>query len=194
MVEGEPRVIGAGKEGTHVKTVRVAAVACALALAAACGSGPYSDAAQPIEAPTSSSATSTDPGGSPARRLNRQALGNGLIVTISPPKPFTPTDNAYPKTPRAVAFEMTIDNEGVTAYRPSQLSVSATADGAAIQQVIDSTQGYSGLDGSTDAVPPGQSTRFSIAFAVPAEEVVIRVAVQPDASTGNTIVVYEGGV
>lgn len=176
-----------------MKTVRVAAVACALALAAACGSGPYSDAAQRIEAPTSS-ATSTDPGGSPARRLNRQALGNGLVITTSPPQPFTPTDNAHPKTPRAVAFEMTIDNEGVNAYRPSQLSVTATGDGTTIQQVIDSTQGYPGLDGSTDTVPPGQSTRFSIAFAVPAQAVVIRVAVQPDASTGNTVVVYEGGV
>jgi hypothetical protein len=177
-----------------VKTVRVAAVACALALAAACGSGPYSDAAEAIEAPPSVSETSRDSDGSPARRLNRQALGNGLVLTISPPMPFTPTDNAYPKTPRAVAFEMTIDNEGVTAYRPSQLSVTATGDGAAIAQVIDSTQGYPGLDGSTDTVPPGHSTRFSIAFAVPADQVVLRVAVHPDASTDDTVVVYEGGV
>jgi hypothetical protein len=176
-----------------VKTVMVAAVACALALVAACGSGPYSDAAQRIDAP-SESATSTDTGDSPARRLSRQALGNGLVITVSPPKPFTPTDNAYPKTPRAVAFEMTIDNEGVTAYRPSQLSVTATGDGAAIQQVIDSTQGYPGLDGGTDSVPPGQSTHFSIAFAVPAKQVVIRVAVQPDAANDDTVVVYEGDV
>jgi hypothetical protein len=174
-----------------VNTVRPAAVACALLLLTGCA-GAYSDAAQHLDSPENPAAA-TSPG-APARNLDRKPLGNGLTITISPPKPFTPTDNAYPETPRAVAFEMTIDNEGATAYRPSRLAVTATCDGATIEQVIDSTQGYAGVVGGTDDVVPGQTMRFAVAFALPNRQVVVRVAVQPDTARDSSVLVFEGAV
>lgn len=171
--------------------VRLAAALCALPVLAACGAGAISDATDgPLE--LSGPSTNSQPRSGAAE--NRQIMDNGLAVTISSPKVFTPTDAASPRAPRAVAFDMVIDNEGTTIYRPSQLSVTATCDGATAIQVIDSTQGYTGLVTATEEVPPGHNVRVAVAFALPAEPSTFQLVVQPDALAGSRLTVYEGTV
>jgi hypothetical protein len=121
-------------------------------------------------------------------------IADDVTLTIDPPQSFTPTDTAYPRAVRAVAFEMLIDNKSDTIYRPAQLSFVATADGVAAAQVIDSTQGYTGVVGAIDEVLPHQTLRFAIAFGVPEQPCVVRVAVRPASSSANAIPIFDGTV
>jgi hypothetical protein len=121
-------------------------------------------------------------------------LDNGLSVALSAPKSFTPTEAAFPRTPRAVAFDMIIENGSGTVYRPAQLSVIALVNGQSAAQVVDSTQGYTGFVGATDEVPPGQNVRVTVAFAVPVARADLRLLVQPDAVDGHRVTVFEGTV
>jgi hypothetical protein len=177
-----------------VNRVRLAAAGCGLLLLAGCGAGAVPDATpqlQPLSARSSSASTgAAEPSG---RADDQRVRVNGLAIAISAPKPFTPTHSAYPRTPRAVAFEMIIDNEGEAAYQPSQLAVTMMCNGAAAQQVIDSTQGYTGLV-TTEEVRPGQSVRFALAFAVPPQRTEVRLMVQPSATDGGRITLYTGTV
>jgi hypothetical protein len=178
-----------------VNRARLAAAACGLLLLAACDVGPYSDAAQspnPVAGPSTNA--STRAANASPRPVNQRPLGDGLTVTISAPRSFTPTDAAIPRAPRAVAFELIIHNEGDTAYRPSNLSITATANGVVTQQVVDSTQGYTGFVGATDDVPPGESVRVIVAFAMPVERAELRLMVLPDSVDGGRVTVYEGTV
>jgi hypothetical protein len=178
-----------------VNRVRLAAAGCALLLSAACGSGPVSDAAQRFDPLTASSARTAPRTPTPTTRLpNQQLLDNGLSVALSAPKSFTPTDAASPRTPRAVAFDMIIENGSGAVYRPAQLSVIALVNGQSAAQVVDSTQGYTGFVGATDEVPPGQNVRVTVAFAVPLTRADLRLLVQPEAVDGRQITVFEGTV
>jgi hypothetical protein len=105
---------------------------------------------------------------------------------------FTPTDTAYPRAKRAVAIDMEIDNDGSIAFRPAQLSFMATVDGKPAEQVIDSTQGYTGVSGATEEVAPGQTLRFTVAFGVPDWDCSLVVSVRPD--TATTVELYDGTV
>jgi hypothetical protein len=191
MVEATLRAPVPRKEATHVHRVRLVAVASALLLLTGCA-GRVSDATQELQPfdtrPTSATAKS-EPNAT-VRRL----FDHGLSVTVSPPRSFTPTEAAYPRSPRAVAFDLVLDNEGTEVYRPSQFSVSATSNGASALQVIDSTQGYTGFMGTTEEMPPGQHLRITVAFAVPAERAEFALLVQPDALQGSRITVFQGGV
>ncbi|WP_018685095.1 hypothetical protein [Actinokineospora enzanensis] len=178
-----------------MKTVVSAVTACALLVAVAgCGSGTaYSEAPQrpPTAAgPSDNLARAEVP---TSRAEERKPLGNGLTLTISAPRAFAPTQPPSPETPRAVGFDMTVQNDGTTSYRPTLLSLTATADGLQIRQVIDATQGYTGAVG-TDDVPPGRSVRFSVAFAVPEERVNMLVSAQPDPSSAAVATVFDGQV
>ena len=136
--------------------VRLAVAGCALLLSAACTATPVSNAAeQPDPLTARQSSSSVRPPASTTRPANQRILDNGLMVTVSAPKSFTPTDAAYPHAPRAVAFDLIIENGSTTVYRPAQLSVTALVDGESAAQVVDSTQGYTGFFGATDEVPPG---------------------------------------
>ncbi|HET9138115.1 hypothetical protein [Actinophytocola sp.] len=163
---------------------RLAAALGALSLLAACGAGPVSGAAEVPLQPLSQTSSN-------APRLITE---NGLSVTVSPPKVFTPTDAASPPAARAVAFDMVIDNEGTSVFRPAQLSVTATCDGATAVQVIDSTQGYTGFVSATEEVPPGQQVRLAVAFALPTERSQFQLLVQPDALAGSQLTVFQGTV
>lgn len=168
-----------------VKTVGWAAALCALlVLVTGCGSGPaYSEpAAQSLAASAASN---------PSRSGERSPLGDNLSITVSGATSFVPTDSAYPKSPRAVGFDVTVENHGTTAYRPTVLVLTATADGVAARQVIDSTQGYAGMVGDVE-IAPGARARFSVAFAVPAERVSVQVSAQPDPASRSMVMVFEG--
>lgn len=165
-----------------------------LLLLSACGA-PGATIAQQFQPPSPPSSSPTRSSDQSAPRRDELPLGgSGLTLVISAPKLFVPTEAAYPRSARAVGFEMTISNRGQTVYRPSQLSITAVANGSRpLSQVRDSTQGYTGLVGSDD-VPPGKHVRVSVAFAVDPEPAVVRVVVQPDASAQDKIVVFEGTI
>ncbi len=168
-----------------VKTVGWAAALCTLlVLVTGCGSGPaYSE---PAEQSVAASAAAN-----PSRSGERRPLGDDLSITVSGPISFVPTDSAYPKSPRALGFDVTVENHGTTAYRPTVLVLTATADGATARQVIDSTQGYAGMVGDIE-IAPGAKARFSVAFGVPEQRVTLQLSAQPDPASRSMVMVFEG--
>lgn len=175
-----------------MQLVRLAVAACVLLVVTACGVGHSSSddvslsvrTASPTAAAERSDYRSSEQAGTP--------LGNGVTLIVSAPRSFTPTDTAYPRAARAVAFDMVIENGGNSVYRPAQLSFVATVDGVAAEQVIDSTQGYTGVVGAIDEVLPNQDLRFAVAFGVPVEPCVVRVEVRPDTVSTAAIPIYDG--
>jgi hypothetical protein len=172
--------------------VKLVVAACVLLTLTACGARHATDSEglASLRTPTPSAA---------AERADYMAKGGvtrsireGVTLVVSGPTSFTPTEEAYPKAARAVAFELVIDNRSETVYRPAQLSFVATADGVETTQVIDSTQGYSGVTNADDEVLPSQSLRFSVAFRVPEEPCSVRVAVRAESATATTI--FDGTV
>jgi hypothetical protein len=165
-------------------------VAATVALLSGCGhSSPSQAAALGARSDSGEFGGVTDPSATIGQRRD---LGNGLSVTISSPKSFTPTDTAYPHSVRGIAFDLTIENNSSVAYRPSQLSITATADGDDVAQIIDSTQGYPGSVRAADDVAPGQSLHFAVAFAAPNKTVSLTVSVQPDAAVNTTVTLFSG--
>ncbi|MFC7613378.1 hypothetical protein ACFQV2_06950 [Actinokineospora soli] len=119
------------------------------------------------------------------------ALGSGLSIAVSAPRSFVPTPSASPAAARAVGFEMTIRNDGAGPYRPTLLALTAHVGANRAQQVVDSTQGYSGMVGTAE-IAPGQSMRFSVAFAVPEQKAGVRVVAKPDPAAEVGVTVFHG--
>lgn len=176
--------------------VRLAAAACALLFVAGCDADAVPDEGQQLDSLTASSSKNVPRPATPSstRLANQRLFDNGLSVTVSTPKSFTPTDAALPRSPRAIAFDLIIENGSGTVYRPAQLSILATVDDKAASQLVDSTQGYTGFVGATDEVAPGQSVRVTVAFAVPSGRSRLQLNVQPDAIGGQRLTVFEGTV
>lgn len=173
--------------------VRLAVAACVLLVVTACGAGSAAtdDVALSLRTASPTAAaersdyrSSEEPAGTP--------LGNGVTLMVSAPRSFTPTDTAYPRAERAVVFDMVIKNGGNTVYRPAQLSFVAMVDGVEAEQVIDSTQGYTGVVGAIDEVLPNQELRFAVAFGVPVEPSPVQVEVRPDTVRTDAIPIYDG--
>lgn len=172
--------------------VRLAVAACVLLVLTACGAGhTTTDVRQSLRTPDPTAAAERSDLAS--GELVR-SLGEGISLTVSEPTSFTPTVTAYPRAVRAVAFELVIDNGSDTVYRPAQLSFVATADGVATDQVIDSTQGYTGVVGAIDEVLPSQTLRFAVAFGLPSKPCAVRVAVRPASSAMSAIPIFDGTV
>jgi hypothetical protein len=174
-----------------VQIARLAVAACALLVLVGCGIG-YSS-----QNPPSSSASPTAAAERSEYRASdgaRKVLGNGIVLTVSSPKSFTPTDTAFPRAPRAVAFELTVDNNSTVAYRPASLSFTAAADGEPTEQVIDSTQGYNGPSGATEEVAPNDSLRIMVAFATSEARSRLRVTVRADATSSAPVLLFDGVV
>jgi hypothetical protein len=173
--------------------VRLAVAACLLLLLTACGAGHATDGGmrQSLRAPDPSVAAERSDLSS--GELVR-SLGEGVTLSVSAPTSFTPTATAYPRAARAVAFDLVIDNGSDTVYRPANMSFVATADGVSVDQVIDSTQGYTGVVGAIDEVRPDTTVRFAIAFEVPDTPCAVRVAVRPASSAASAIPIFDGTV
>ena len=171
---------------------RLAVGACALLVLAGCGTG-HSTESVPTK-PTSTPTAAAERSDYRSSDGMRKSLGDGVVLTVSAPKSFTPTDTAYPRVPRAVAFEMVVDNGSAIAFRPAQLTFVAIVEGRQAEQVIDSTQGYIGVSGTTDEVPPDESLRFAVAFAVPEHPCAVEVSVRPDGVESTAIGLFAGAV
>lgn len=173
--------------------VRLAVAACVLLVLTACGAGRAGhEVRQGMNTPSVSAAAERSD--YKARGEVTRSIGEDVTLVVSAPISFTPTQEAYPKATRAVAFELVIDNQSDAVYRPAQLSFVATADGLPTDQVIDTTQGYSGVTGTADEVLPKQTMRFSVAFGVPEQPCAVRVAVRPATTAESAIPLYDGTI
>jgi hypothetical protein len=108
-------------------------------------------------------------------------FATGLTVSVAPPKSFRPSPAAYPSSPRAAAFDIDVVNAGADTYKLSGLSVTATNGGVPVKQVVDTTQGFSGIADAGKDVLPGHSVQFTLAFAVPERETQLTLLIRPAA-------------
>jgi hypothetical protein len=173
--------------------VRLAVAACVLLVLTACGAGRATDDVRQA-ASTPEPTAAAERSDYMAKDGSTKSLGGDITLSVSVPTSFTPTDTAYPWAARAVAFELVVSNGSDRAYRPARLSFVATADGMAIDQVIDSTQGYTGVLRGREEVLPNQTLRFAVAFGVPRQPCTVRVAVRPDSSAASAIPIFDGTV
>ena len=173
--------------------VRLAVAACLLLALTACGTAGHATEHHP-SLRTSTTSASPERADYMAKGAVTRSVGEDVTLVVSVPTSFTPTEVAYPSADRAVAFELVIDNRSDTVYRPATLSFLATVDGAATPQVIDSTQGYSGVTGADDEVLPSETMRFSIAFRVPAEPCWMLLSVRPESPAASPVPLFDGTV
>lgn len=124
-------------------------------------------------------------GTSPAAFGERRALKT-LVIEVSAPKSITPSDTAYPASKRAVAFEITVTNEGADEFRTDRFQVGATTDGHTARQVVDSTQGYTGSVDMPPVLAPGKAAHVTIAFAAPTSPVAVELRIEPADVGGGT--------
>jgi hypothetical protein len=107
---------------------------------------------------------------------------DGVSITVSSPKSFQPSATAYPPAGRAAAFQIAVRNDGTTPYRLSELTVSGVVGGKPAIQVVDSTQGYTGIIDAGRDIAPGRSVWVTLAFALPANPTKLYLQVKPDDS------------
>jgi hypothetical protein len=109
-------------------------------------------------------------------------FANGVTISVGSPKSFQPSDSAYPASPRGAAFDVQLTNDGATTYKLSGLTVTATSAGVPVKQVVDTTQGFTGITDAGKDVPPGRSVHVTLAFAVPQEQAQLRLQIRPSAT------------
>lgn len=173
-----------------MKTVAVAAAVGALLASlalSACSSSEATPTAQSTAvAPAAAESDAPPAGTDPAPFGERRSLQDGLVIEVSEPKSITPSDTAYPTSKRAVAFDITVSNEGDEEFRTDRFQVGATTDGHSARQVVDSTQGYTGSGDLPPVLAPGRSAHVTIAFAAPTGPVAIELRVEPADIAGGT--------
>jgi copper(I)-binding protein len=178
-----------------VSTARAVTALLAAFVLTACGTsaGNGPEAATPSAtggSPQQSSPTAT----SSVRSLqfgSEHRFPSGLVVTVSSPSVFEPSESAYPRTDRAAAFGITLYNEGQKPYRISNLTAHATVDGHELKQVQDIPRGYNGVVGADRDLVVGASVKLTLAFALPDEPATVELTLRPD-SAKSTKVVFVG--
>jgi hypothetical protein len=176
-----------------VQIARLAVAACALLVLVGCGIGHSSQVARPTQSATPTAAAAERSDYQVSDGVHK-SIENGVALTVSPPKSFTPSDTASTSASRAVAFDVAIDNSGTVGFRPASLAFTATIDGRATEQVIDSTQGYNGPSGTTEEVAPDTSLRIAVAFAASKEACRMIITVRSDAASALPVLLYDGTV
>jgi hypothetical protein len=180
-----------------VRTVGLAAAACVLmALATGCGPSVMSSASATEVSQAGAPAPPAAIADRPAKFGEQRDAGDELMVIVAVQRSFVPGDTAYPKSPRAAAFDFALENHSNRNYRPAQLVVKAsTQDGKRIEPLVDTAQGYTGvIAAGSEVVAPGKATRLTMAFALPADPVDLVVTVQPTAGTVALPAEFEGVV
>ncbi|QQQ77511.1 hypothetical protein IOD16_02990 [Saccharothrix sp. 6-C] len=122
----------------------------------------------------------------------QRVWANGMAVTVSPPTSLRPSDTSFPQSPRTAVFTLTVVNGTKTAYRTSQLSLRATVDGQPVAEVRDSVQGLNGVGAAVNEVAAGAETVLTVAFAVPADPVRLRLVVEPNGANQDPSATFEG--
>ena len=120
-------------------------------------------------------------------------FADGITISVATPKSFRPSASAYPPSDRGVAFDITIRNNSDQSYQLSGLSASATVAGASAKQLVDPTQGYTGIVDADNDVPEGRDVEVTLAFAVPGRPADLRLSLRPSASS-TVVAIYTGTV
>ncbi|MFE0022709.1 hypothetical protein [Amycolatopsis sp. NPDC059021] len=172
------------------RTPKALLAACVLFTAVACG--------VPAREGTAALGAGGAPAGSPAAQAGHDLrfgtdhrFASGVSFSVSAPKSFQPSSAAYPPSPRGAAFDIEVVNNGVETYRLSGLSVTATIGDAPAKQLVDATQGFTGVYDAGKDVLPGRSARITLAFAAPTQPVQMRLQLRPSA-TDPTAATYCG--
>ncbi|ONI85544.1 hypothetical protein ALI22I_27505 [Saccharothrix sp. ALI-22-I] len=122
----------------------------------------------------------------------QRVWANGMAVTVSPPTSLKPSDTSFPPAPRTAVFTLTLVNSSKTAYRTSQLAVRAIVAGVPVAEVRDSVQGLNGIAAAVTEVEPGAETVLTMAFAVPADPVLLQLVVEPNGANQEPSARFEG--
>ncbi|MET8849362.1 hypothetical protein [Amycolatopsis sp. NPDC004625] len=175
------------------RTCKIMFTSGLLGLAVACGVTSAHDGTAALGAGGSpaGAGASAAPAGNDLRFGADHRFPSGLTISVGSPTSFRPSPSAYPQSPRGAAFDVELTNEGSTTYKLSGLAVTATAAGAPVKQVVDTTQGFTGITDAGKDVLPGRSVHLTLAFAVPQEPAQLRLQLRPSA-TETTAVTYCG--
>lgn len=127
---------------------------------------PSTDPLAPEDAPADE-APADEPAGALAAGFDQAfAYEDGLVVTVGAPAPFVPSGTAVTgPTGEHLRMTVTIQNGTAEEYSPTLFLAEGTSAGAEAEQVFDFENDL-GMAPS-DAVPPGGSVQFDIAFTVP---------------------------
>lgn len=169
-------------------------VACALLAGVVAGATACEPAeGDASEAPRGSSlsAQGPSPGSGEQAFGNRFTFLNGLSITVSQPKSFTPSKTAYPEARRAVAFEIVIQNGTEWPYHLSDLSITTWVGEEESPELIDTTQGYNGIVDISAEVPVSRKTRMTLAYAAEHDNDRVRLKIRP-APGASAAVTYVG--
>lgn len=129
----------------------------------------------------------------PAGFGSEYRFDSGLVVMVGVPKSFQPGPGAYPRTTRAAALSIALRNDGDVPYQLSSFSVQALVNDKETQQVVDPTQGYTGIQDADQDLAPRQTVRMTLAFAVLDESCMLRLVLRPTAGA-PAVAVYRGAV
>lgn len=114
-------------------------------------------------------------------------FAGGLSIAVSKPKSFHPSPSAYPRSERGLAFEIAVDNDTREPYQLSGMSARATAGGQPAKQLLDSTQGFTGIADASQDVPPSHKARVNVAFAAPPQPTQLRLMLRPNVQRPATV-------
>lgn len=151
------------------------------------GASPSAENAESAGA-TASSAAAEQAGSSERAFGQSYTFPSGLSVTVSRPKPFTPSKTAYPSAPRAIGFEISIKNSTDQPYTLSEISIRALVDGELSPEMIDSTQGYNGVVDLGTQVPVNHKIRLTLAFVAKPEVTSISLRLRPHRDDPTTAI------
>lgn len=153
-------------------------VCLATLVATGCGHGTSAEAEQQ---PPSPDVATTAPSDTERTQFgDTHRFADGLTVSVSRARPFTPSDTAYPSVDHAIRVDVVLRNDGDRAYRRTGLAITASIDGASCREIIDSTQGIYGHSSETDRdLAVGRKTRLIVAFEAAEDGRQARVDVQP---------------
>ncbi|MBE8520298.1 hypothetical protein ILP97_22840 [Amycolatopsis sp. H6(2020)] len=171
------------------RTRKIMFTAGLLSLAVACGvpSAHEGTAALGAGGSPAGAGASASPAGNDLRFGADHRFASGLTISVGSPQSFRPSSSAYPQSPRGAAFDVQLTNDGSTTYKLSGLNVTATAGGAAVKQVVDTTQGFTGITDAGKDVLPGRSVRITLAFAVSREQTQLRLQIRPSATEAAAV-------
>lgn len=159
-----------------------------LSLAVACGVPAAHDGTAALGAGSPAGAgASASQAGNDLKFGSEHKFPTGVTISVGSPQSFKPSTSAYPQSPRGAAFDVQLTNDGETTYKLSGLSVTATSAGLPVKQVVDTTQGFTGITDAGKDVPPGRSVHVTLAFAVPQEPTQLRLQIRPSATDGAAV-------
>ncbi|MEU4246322.1 hypothetical protein AB0F15_02830 [Amycolatopsis sp. NPDC026612] len=166
------------------RTCKIMFTSGLLGLAVACGAPAAHEgtAALGVAGSPAGAGASASPAGNDLKFGVDHRFASGLTISVGSPQSFQPSPSAYPQSPRGAAFDVQLTNDGSTTYKLSGLAVSATVEGAPVKQVMDTTQGFTGITDAGKDVLPGRSVHLTLAFAVPREQTQLRLQIRPSAT------------